>query len=329
LRVSIIVEGDNEKHCPKEGEGSQSVAICLGLEGLLQQDFPLNEAELILVGTEEQTARWALRAAQGSFARIQRIAAPGEDYFEMKMAGRHAASAPILAVVDSDVFPKPQWLSTLVSSIEEKGADAAAGLTRLQWHGVAGPDSALMTCIGAISWGAITHRQGEASGFHANNVGLRGDLLDALRPSKGLLRACAAHQLADQWLRSGKRIRFDARQCVIHAFSPDWWSHMHARSGREAMLLRRMFLDWPHRWVTRLGWLEPLFTFGWRVLCDTPQWWRYAANCGWSPTARALTWPMFILVSVATRGVELCGAYTGLLSNEWNDELRMHLESPR
>lgn len=324
MRVSIILEGDNEKHCPVDTESAGEVARCLGLEGLLQQDFPLNEAELILVGTADQTRRWAEQAKPGGFAAIHQVAIPGEDYFEMKLAGKQVASAPLLAIVDSDVFPQRKWLSALVGNLEQ-GHDISAGLTRLHWHGLAKPESPLMLCQGAISWGAILREDGSASGFHANNVGLRASLFDGLVTAKGLFRACAAHHLMDRWRNEGKRIAFSSDQCVVHAFSLDWWFHMHARTGIEAMLLRRMLPDWPHQWVAKLGWLEPLPTCAWRFVHDTPQWWRYAQACGVGPLARIITWPLFLLVSALTRGVGIWGAYSVLLSGNWKREVATHL----
>lgn len=328
MRVSVIIEGDNEKHCPQEERSGASIARCLGLEGLLAQTFPLSEAELILVGSGEQTRRWAAEARAAGFGAIREVVATGEDYFEMKMAGRSIARSPILAVVDSDVFPRSSWLSTLVSGIEG-GSDIAAGLTRLHWHGIASADSYLMTCFGAISWGAILGRDGKALGFHANNVGLRASLLEGIAPAKGLLRACAAHRLIDQWREERKKISFFRMQCVEHAFTLSWWFDMHSRSGREAMLLRRMFPNWPHRWVAKLGPLEPLITCVWRILLDSRQWWRYSFACGLGHTERIAIWPLCLLVSASTRSVEAWGAYAGMLSGNWRREASAHLQEQR
>ncbi len=326
-RVSVIIEGDNEKHCPLDESSPTPIAICLGLEGLLEQDFPLADVELILVGAPSQTSRWAARARTGAFAAIHEVPAAGADYFDMKITGRSFARAPYLAIVDSDVRPGRQWLSSLVDTLDS-GHDIAAGLTRLQWHGskgtIAGPGSALMLSFGAIAWGAILGPQDRSLGFHANNVGLRSAMLDNCEPPRGMLRACAAHDLFFQWRRAGYRSHFNLNQCVVHAFSFDWWSHMHQRSGCEAMLLRRMFKQWPHRWVTRLGWFEPILTSLWRMAIDTPQYWRYTRVSGVPFAKRVCVWPLFLLISFATHSIEALGAYRGLIRGDLQKEFAAH-----
>lgn len=181
MRVSVIIEGNNEKHCLTEnGE-----PVSLGLQGL---------------------ALWAEHAQRYAFAALRCLAAPGE--------------------------------------------------------------------------------------------GLRAALLENRVPPKGMLRACAAQNLFRRWQSAGQRVGFSQGQAVVHAFSLSWWYEMHKRSGVEALQLRRMFPDWPHRWVQRLGWLR-----------DFPQFLRYAAQCVYSPAQRFATLPLFAIVSLATRGVEAMGAY--------------------
>ena len=229
---------------------------------MLEQNFPLKQVDLLLVGSQAQIARWNNERVASAFGRVRAVEAVDVDYFEMKQRGAAEAICPVLAFVDSDVKPGRQWLSSLVGLIE-MGHVVAVGLTQLEWHGRFGPDSALMLAFGSISWGAILGEHGRVLGFHSNNVGFRAEMLDFAPPRAGLLRACAAEELFRNFTRGGRTAAFRNEQKVIHAFSPEWWAGMHGRSGRESMLMRRMFADWPHQWVTRTGPLEPLLTALW------------------------------------------------------------------
>lgn len=319
LKVSVIIEGDNEKHCPKSDDGP----VCLGLAGLAEQEYPLEQIDLLLVGNTTQIDEWRRGIAAMPFGRVRTIAADGVDYFEMKQRGALEAVCPILAFLDSDVKPRRTWLRSLVDSIET-GYDISVGVTRLEWHGRCGPDSGLMLAFGSISWGAIISSSG-VSGFHANNVGLRSEVLDAGQYRKGMLRTCAAQELFNSLRQAGKRAIFRNEQCVVHAFSLEWWAEMHGRSGRESILLRRMFRDWPHQWVRNTGPLEPLLTALWRIAQDPGQWWRYAGAVNISRARRVLLFPLLLTVSVATRGTEMIGGYAGMLDGSLAREMPMHL----
>jgi hypothetical protein len=309
LRISVILEGDNEQHCPENESGP----ICLGLAGLLEQQFPLEQVELLLVGNQWQLERWERVLSGTAIGSMTAIPVVSEEYVEMKDQGSAAASCPLVALLDSDVRPGPKWLGSIVSTLEED-AEIASGLTQLEWHGKFGPDSALMLAIGSISWGGILGASG-ILGFHANNCGFKADLKRVAWYRAGLLRACAAEELFRAWTAAGARAKFQSEQRVVHAFSLGWWAGMHARSGRESIELRRMFTDWPHQWVRQTGPLEPVLTALWRIANDPGQWFRYTKAAGVSSVKRFLYLPVLVGASLATRGVEMIGGYRCLLSH--------------
>lgn len=326
--VSVIIEGDNEPHCPGAMDGNnETEPLCLGLLGLLEQDFPLNEVDLIMVGNPEQIERWQRQTKGMLFGRVRLISRGDADYCQMKQAGAAMGTSPILAFVDSDVRPSPRWLSRLKATIES-GSGVSVGLTQLHWHGWAGPQGPIMLAFASVAWGGIlgTWESGgsRALGFHANNVGFRRDLLKVAGYRPGLLRACAAHDLFRSWIRAGTRASFHPEQRVVHAFEPAWWAEMHARSGMESMLMRRLFDDWPHRWVRHLGPLEPLLTTAWRCVRDPIQGWRYSTAVGLSRTRRIVWLPVLLVVSLLTRSVEMFGGYRGLIRGDLKRELATH-----
>ncbi len=280
-----------------------------------------------MVGNSEQIERWKMQTKGMPFGRIQLIPHGSVDYCQMKQTGAKLGTSSILAFVDSDVRPAPRWLNTVQETIES-GFGVSVGLTGYHWHGWARPHCPLMLAISSVSWGGILgpSESGElrAWGFHANNVGFRGDLLKVAGYRPGLLRACAAHDLCRAWMQAGARFSFRPEQQVEHAFEPVWWAEMHARSGMESLLMRRIFCDWPQRWVRHLGLLEPLMTAAWRCIRDPIQWWRYGAAHGLSRMRRIVYLPVLLVVSPLTRSIEMYGGYRGMIRGDLKRELATH-----
>ena len=105
--VSVIVEGYNETR--DLGKAINT------LEAIKEQDFPVHQVEVILMGSPTQVQEWKERYISGTpFWGFQAIEAEGLTYLQLKNRGAQFASAEILAFTDSDVYPHRTWLSSLV-----------------------------------------------------------------------------------------------------------------------------------------------------------------------------------------------------------------------
>ena len=92
-RVSVVVEGYNEKLALG--------TIARTLDGLLCQEFAIDQIEVILVGSTLQAEVWkSIQTGATPFFRVKAIASPGAHYYALKNDGVRNASADIIALTD-------------------------------------------------------------------------------------------------------------------------------------------------------------------------------------------------------------------------------------
>ncbi len=306
--VSVVIEGYNE-----------SLDIgCLDetVEALSKQTFPLSKVELILVGSRAQVEAWQDRFAGLPFQSVQFLIAEDSHYYELKNRGARMARAPIVALTDSDVAPHPDWLGAVVEGVSS-GRSATAGVSLFRGSEGRRFWKPLLDAAASISWGFMIGppEGGNAKGFLSHNLGCRATLFAEGGYRDDLGRTCAGSFLFADWRDSGVNVWFDPRQRVAHAFNFRWWvTRLHVRFGHEVYRLRRIHARQDKRWVRYLGPIEPLATFGWHVILDVPQWWRFGKLLGYSPLSRALHLPLVLGLSVAARGGELAGMYMTMVA---------------
>lgn len=306
-RASVVVEGYNE---------SLSLGSVVDtMDGLAKQDFPLNQVEILLVGSVVQAEEWDHVYSKGTpFLRVRTVAAAGAHYYELKNQGAAIAAGDIIALIDSDVRPEPGWLSSMVAAVDD-GADVAAGLTLFRGENGRAPDDAWMQVAASISWGfmvgdVIDERTVIPRGFLSHNVGFRADTFRRHQYRTDLGRTCAGSFLYKELIASGAKISLQPSQRVAHSFSLRWWiTRLHKRFGYEVFLLRRLDGSAPRRWVAPLEAIEPLLTMLWHILLDVPQWLRFSRLLRISLRRRLLLLPVVIGMSVLARGGEMVGMY--------------------
>ena len=312
--MSVIVEGHNEPLV---------YDTVSALDGLRRQRFPLDQVEVILVGSREQVEFWGNRYGGATpFFGFRIVVADCAGYFELKNRGAAIASGRILAFLDLDVSPEPNWLECVASAIQND-ADMIAGTSLFRSEGGRAPDDPLMQVAASISWGNIVSgaglaaRPAEARGFHAHSVAFRASVFRAHRYREGLEGRCAGDFLIRSLLASGIRIRLVPEMRVAHSFTWRWWTLiLHRRYGYETFLLRRMDPSRPHSWLRHAALVEPILTMVWRTMLDLPQWLRYSRVIGMSAARRYALLPLVITLSCLARGCEAIGMYQGLLAPE-------------
>jgi glycosyltransferase involved in cell wall biosynthesis len=310
--VSVIVEGYNE---------SLSGSVAGTLEALKRQNFPLDQVEVILLGSNAQAEEWKKVYTDRLPFRMKIVAAEGANYFELKNRGAEAGSGEILAFTDSDVYPEPEWLPAIVEAIRS-GADISAGITLFRGRNDFGPDHPLMQVAASISYGSVIEVSlGNglflANGFQAHNVAFRAEFFkqNSFRPDLG--RICAGILLSRKLARGSEKLIFQPEQRVAHHFTFDWWGpQFHKRSGYEILLLRRLDPNWPHKWVSKLGILEPLLIMLWHILQDLLKWFPYSKLMGIGPGRRLLLLPLLFVMSCIARGYELGGMFSTLFDRK-------------
>ena len=303
--VSVVIEGYNESL----SLGSSKDAI----EALKKQDFPLELVELIFVGKSAQADAFEKRYGKGSpFFGVKSIAADGAHYYELKNIGGNSASSKVVALIDSDAYPQPGWLSTIVKGVES-GADLTAGLTLFESEYFK-PDNFLMQAAASITWGFVAKKVNvsplPANGILSHNLGLNAETFRRCQYRTDLGRTCAGFFLYKSLKQSGGKMILQPGQRVVHSFSFLWWlTRLHVRFGHEVFLLRRLDKEFFHSWLSKLTLVEPLMTMLGSIVMDVPQWLRFSALLGVSSWRRFSLIPIVIVLSSGARFSELVGMY--------------------
>jgi hypothetical protein len=310
--VSVVIEGYNEEY-------NGLAPFPDTVDALLNQDFPLNKVELLLLGSARQVEHWkALDPGGNSFYRVRLISVDPENshYWQLKNLGGEISEGEIVAHIDSDALPGSHWLSALVSGIES-GADVSVGPSLYRREGCS-PDSAWMLTAALPSWSLMLARTapGEApraACIMAHNVALRREvfLQHKFQTTK---RSYSSALMYFELVRSGVKIAFQPEQKVAHGMTFRWWlGRRHFRTGWETYDGRSTEKDWPRIPVLeRIKFAEPVLLRMGLVFRDARHWFRFSRAVGVSWTRAIALFPLAVLASFAARGAEMAGMYAKL-----------------
>ncbi len=291
------------------------------LDALYRQDFPLRQAELILIGSSQQIEAWKKQDPEwGAFAQVRMVPVDPENsyYWQLKNRGAEAAEADFVALIDSDVRPGPRWLSSVVSGLQN-GADVVVGPS-MYYTGRQGPDSPWMLAAALPSWGFMLARTSTAQQLHAgallgHNVAMRRALALA-HPFRMLRRSFSSTLLYRELVQSGAKVVFQPDQRVAHAIQLRWWLfRRHFRTGWETYDARRMDPAWPRvPALERLKFIEPVLLRMGLVCRDAIHWLPFSRIVGVTRTRAILLFPLILVVSAAARIAEMAGMYAALIA---------------
>jgi glycosyltransferase involved in cell wall biosynthesis len=311
-KISIVLEGYNESRELGTADAT--------MNALAAQDFPLDQIEVILVGSREQAEYWQSAWADHPFHDVKALARDGEHYFQLKNAGAEVAEGQIIAFTDSDVQPRRGWVSAIVSGIEN-GADVTVGPSlfhkRDGFELVA--DSPLMRAAASITWAWTMGPLGpdgmpEARGFMDHNLAMRSSVFRDHRYRTDLGRIIAPGLLFQQLKNVGACIRMQRMQQAEHHFSWRYWLvGLHFRYGHEVYRLRRLNPGYPNQWIRKTLILEPLVTLAWHMMLDVPRWFRLNSVLGTNPLYRWALLPVMLAMSAVARSSEALGMAATML----------------
>lgn len=308
--ISVILEGYNE---------TRDLGIVQEtMEALRQQDFPLNQVEVILVGSSTQSQEWEkLYSSDTDFCSIKTVEFDDAHYYQLKNGGAQIALGEILAFTDSDVQPKPTWLSSIVEGIRN-GADVVVGPSLFRQKGPLTPATPLIPVVSSITWGWIISKgengQPKAVGFMDHNVALRADVFRDYQYRTDLGRVCASPLLYRTLTKAGIKVTLQSKQQATHYFSWVYWLRLHFRYGYEVFHLRRLDKQYPNQWIAQTKVLEPLVTMIWHILLDIPRWFRFSSVLQTHLSYRWAVLPIVIALSTIARAVEMFGIYATMLA---------------
>jgi hypothetical protein len=312
--VSIIVEAYNDA---ENGLAPPSDTI----EALLRQDFPLDQAELILAGSPAQVRVWeTMHDLFTSFGAVRLVTVdPVEShYWQLKNMGAAAAASEFLAFIDCDALPGPHWLRSLTEALEN-GADVSVGPSQYRTTHL-GPDSAAMLAAALPTWAfalSAGSRSGEprAAALLAHNLGIRRQVL-LRNPFRTTPHSFASSLLFFELSRSGARFSYQPEQRVAHGVNLWWWlTRCHFRRGWETYEGRASDPAWPRiRALERWKFIEPAVLRMGLVCRDARHWFRFSRMLGLSGAGSILMFPLAVSASAAARTAEMVGMYAWLFA---------------
>lgn len=290
------------------------------MEALYQQNFPLKQVEIILIGSSAQTQEWQkLYSGETKFFAVKTVEVSSKQYYEIKNVGSAIASGEIIAFTDSDVRPLPTWIAGIVESISN-GADVVIGPSLFRQEGGFSPNSPLMRALASITWGWVVSKSEngkelQAVGFMDHNVALRANVFQKHQYRTDLGRICTSPLLYRELVNAGLKISLQPLQQAAHHFSWKYWLFkLHFRFGHEVFRLRRLDKQYPNQWIAQTKILEPLVTMIWHVMLDIPRWFRYSSLFSTHFIYRLAVLPIVIFFSVIARTCEMLGMYCTILA---------------
>jgi glycosyltransferase involved in cell wall biosynthesis len=312
--VTVVIEGYNE-------ESNGLAPLPETLDGLLQQDFPLDQVEVLLMGSAQQIEHWkTLKPCSQSFYRVKMVAVAPEDfhYWQVKNIGAEVAESEIIALIDSDALPERTWLSSLVRAIQD-GADVSVGPSLYRSRRKA-PNSPWMLAAAFTSWALVLARtrsgqEPKVGCIMAHNVGLRRDVF-LQHPFRPLKRSFCSALMYFELARSSAKFSFQPQQKVAHSMTLRWWlGRRHFRTGWETYIARSVDQDWPRiPALERMKLIEPIILRMGLVCRDARHWFRYSRVVGVTRPRAILLFPLAVLASFAARGAEMAGMYAVLFA---------------
>lgn len=121
-RVSIVVPTHNRREDLQDA-----------LASLLAQDYPDFEVLVVDNNSTDGTSE-AVRQLAAKEPRLRLLQEPRPGLSHARNRGCQVAQGDLLAFLDDDEIAPPQWLSTLVRSCEQTGADGVGGPYQPLWQ---------------------------------------------------------------------------------------------------------------------------------------------------------------------------------------------------
>jgi hypothetical protein len=310
--ISVVIEGYNE-----EATALSRLPDTVG--ALLQQHFSLDQVELIMLGSPQQTEYWkTLNPGGQTFFQVKMIPVRPKDchYWTLKNIGGGYAEGEIVAHIDSDSLPGPHWLSSLAKGIQS-GAEVSVGPSLYRTLRQTS-DSPWMVAAALPSWSQVVARTSNgpdvrAGSIMGHNVALRRDVF-LQHPFPTPRRSFSSVLMYFELMRAGVKISFQPEQKVAHTMTWGWWlGRKHFRTGWETYIGRGADKDWPRiPALEKMKIIEPVVIRMGQVCLDAHHWFRFAPLVGMSRARTILFFPVAVLASFAARTAEIVGMYAAM-----------------
>jgi glycosyltransferase involved in cell wall biosynthesis len=306
--VSVVIETITTRFDCANG----SIVDDLGrtLTALDKQTYPRELIEQIVVIDEEVSQR-DVKELSRRYPTVKLVRSPASNYFAAKNSGAAAASGDVIALLDGDCEPAPDWLESLLAPLAS-GVAAVGGRTRY----TGGSWAARTFSIPDFAY-VLADESGSASGFNINNVAFPREVLLKHPFDTRISRNGGCYFLFHQLRAEGARILYESRAVVAHGIDIDGFgfARKHFDRGYDGVAVYR--LD-DHsvlrgtRLFRRLGGIALVPIIGRRILVDWMRLLRHRRQIGIS----FLALPYFAMIAFVLRSIELTGGLTAVVTSK-------------
>lgn len=292
--ISVVIVCDYEAGLPGGFEDTRKTLRALAVQDLQEP------AEFILCETEEFLPR-----LPDDFTRIlpglKILSVPGQTSYDLKNAGVEACSAGLIALLDADCIPQPDWLRLLLQAMRNHPeATAISGKTTYGGTGLL----ARTACLLARSY-VDRGGEGPTSFISDNNAGFRKSAFLA-RPIPTHLGDFASHVQSEILQREGHLLWFDPSILVEHNF--EGWSmerDIRRHRGRSTIQTRLNDGSLKYAWIARLGPVSIVPFIASKILAG----WGDCLRCGPDYGVKWFEMPAVLATSVGLALLEIPGMW--------------------
>lgn len=300
MSVSVVVETITAR---EDSKGSLADDLRGTLEALTKQTVAPDEVIIVLDDNVEQHAADEVRRRY-PYAKF--AASKQSNYFAAKNAGAAIAAGDIVALLDGDCQPAPDWLELILARLTP-GVDGVAGHTRYVGR------SLFARTLSVPDFAFVFEQDGGTStGMNLNNVAFRRDVLLRHPLDARIRRNGGCYFLFNQLRAAGGRVVYEPRARTVHGYAGALTLlKKHFDRGYDGVTVYRLDDDGVLRGTRLFRRLGPIALVGItarRVVMDWIRMTRTRRQIG----IPALALPYFCAVVVGTRLLELAGGFVAV-----------------
>ncbi len=300
--VSVVIETITAR---EDSSGSLADDLGATLDGLARQSVAPDEIIIVVDDLVEPAAADELRRR---YPQAKLVSSAQSNYFAAKNAGAEAAAGDVVAFLDADCVPAPDWLELLLARLAP-GVDGVAGCTRYTGR------SLVARTLSVPDFSFVLEQDGGTStGMNINNVLFRRDVFLRHPFDPRIRRNGGCYFLFNQLRAAGARVLYEPRARTAHGFSGGaTLLRKHFDRGYDGVTVYRLderAVLRGTRIFRRLGALALVGITGRRIALDWIRLVRQRRQIGISAPAV----PLFCAVVVGTRLIELAGGFAACVA---------------
>ena len=177
------------------------------LDGIAKLDYPRDRLQVIVVDDSGGSATVEDVALDVELMATDRIGPAGA-----RNAGVERAAGVLLAFIDDDCYPRPDWLARLVARWQEAPAEAVGGHTVNALSENVYAEAAQLV----IDVGYAQNSAPERRWFTTNNLVMPAEGFRALGGFDASYRTAEDRDLCARWLESGRRMAYEPAAIMEH-----------------------------------------------------------------------------------------------------------------